>query len=256
MAKRRMALCLCLLLLIGGAARAEEAGWAALKPRSGDAPDITRQCALRVSARAMNMNALTDHRYDYPWQSGRARKLWLEITAPEGQRCSGVSVKWAVVNAFWRVEMLSGDQWVAVAEGDHDHLHTYTALPDVTAFRIIAEQPIKNRFQINELIVLGQGEKPAWVQDWRPTPQKADLLLLVAHPDDEYVFMGGVVPYYAAERGKHVAVAYITESTYQRRSELLDGLWTAGLREYPITGVFRDRYSTSLKVAYDALGKK
>ena len=64
-----------------------------------------------------------------------------------------------------------------------------------------------------------------------------------------------VIPYYGAERGKRVLVTYITESTHYRRTELLDGLWAAGQRSYPLTGLFHDRYTMSLGTAYQRLGE-
>ena len=80
--------------------------------------------------------------------------------------------------------------------------------------------------------------------------------MLVAHPDDEYVFMGGLIPYYSAERGKKVVVAYLTKGTSQRRMELLDGLWTVGQKSYPVLGRFSDNSSMNLKKAYAQLDKK
>jgi LmbE family N-acetylglucosaminyl deacetylase len=69
------------------------------------------------------------------------------------------------------------------------------------------------------------------------------------------IFLGAVIPYYAGERKMDVLVSYVTESSYERRSELLDGLWTAGQRTYPLIGKFHDRYTHDLEVAYARLGK-
>ena len=133
---------------------------------------------------------------------------------------------------------------------------TYTPLPGVTEFRIAAHQRVSDRLAIHELNVLSAGETPAWVQRWEPTFEEADLLLMVAHPDDEYVFMGGTIPYYGAGQGKKVLVAYLTESAAERRTELLDGLWTVGQKSYPLLGKFHDRYTTNLEKAYKQLGKE
>ena len=76
--------------------------------------------------------------------------------------------------------------------------------------------------------------------------EKADLLFLIAHPDDELLFTGGAIPTYAVEKGKQVAVAYLTPSNTTRRSEALNGLWAMGVRNYPIFGEFSDRYEVSV----------
>lgn len=103
---------------------------------------------------------------------------------------------------------------------------------------------------MNEVFVFSDGELPDWVQQWEPTPKKADLLLLVAHPDDELIFFGGTIPTYAVEKNMNVVVAYMSYSNTTRRSELLNGLWHMGLRQYPVIGDFGDVYMRSLDDAY------
>ncbi len=101
--------------------------------------------------------------------------------------------------------------------------------------------------RIAEIYVLGPGERPSWVQSWEPTPEYTDILLVSTHSDDEHLFFAGILPYFTA-KGRIVTVAYMTEhySTHERRHERLNGLWTAGVRTYPIVGGFTDRYSTTI----------
>ncbi len=107
---------------------------------------------------------------------------------------------------------------------------------------------------ISEIYVFGLGECPEWVQRWEPTPEYTDILLISTHSDDEHLFFAGIIPYYTAE-GRIVTVAYMTEhySSSERHHERLNGLWTAGLRNYPIFGGFTDRYSTDIKWAENNL---
>ncbi len=92
---------------------------------------------------------------------------------------------------------------------------------------------------------------PDWVQIWQPAHERADLLLLPTHGDDEFVFFGGMIPYYAGEKGLKVQVAYLTNHWSQvvRPHEILDALWHAGLRNYPIIGPFEDAWADSLEEA-------
>jgi LmbE family N-acetylglucosaminyl deacetylase len=85
---------------------------------------------------------------------------------------------------------------------------------------------------------------------WLPPPEKADLLVLFAHPDDEVLFMGGVLPYYAGELHKRVMAACVVPASSQRSLELLDSLWLNGLRSYPSFGPMRDNFSMSLQGMY------
>ena len=75
-------------------------------------------------------------------------------------------------------------------------------------------------------------------------------MVVSAHPDDEFIFLGGMIPTYAAEREMDVQVVYLTYSSPSRIRELLDGLWTAGVRIHPVLGDREDKKTTSLKKAY------
>ena len=82
------------------------------------------------------------------------------------------------------------------------------------------------------------------VQTWRQSPEKLDLLLVSTHQDDELLFLGGTLADYAA-RGAKVNVLYTAEGERMRMREALDGLWTAGLRGYPILLGLPDEMSMS-----------
>lgn len=95
---------------------------------------------------------------------------------------------------------------------------------------------------------------PDWVQQWEAPLDKADLLALAAHPDDELLFLGGTIPYYAGEMGRKVQVAYLVPTMPYRRLELLDGLWLCGVKNYPMIGHFPDKYQLTLKGMYAQKG--
>lgn len=98
---------------------------------------------------------------------------------------------------------------------------------------------------------------PDWVQIWQPAHERADLLLLPTHGDDEFVFYGGMIPYYAGEKGLKVQVAYLTNHWSQvlRPHEVLDALWHAGLRNYPVIGPFEDKWADSLAEAEEIFSR-
>ena len=226
-------------------------------PAADEARDLTASCTFKAcKGSTRKPTALFDGIYEKYWQSGKTHYNWLEVHLPQGETCSGVQIKWAQINKNWCIEVQQNGEWVSIGGWEADYLTTWTPLPEgISVFRIAAHNRVANWLRINELRVMSAGERPADIQVWQPTYDKADLLVVVGHPDDEYIFLGAVIPYYGAERGKNVLVAYITESSMCRRTELLDGLWAAGQRSYPLTGKFHDRYSHSLEVVYQRLGK-
>jgi LmbE family N-acetylglucosaminyl deacetylase len=155
------------------------------------------------------------------------------------------------------VQTLDGDKWVTLIQGDTRFLHSFIQLPKpVTKLRIAVTDTKKTTLLLNELFLFGPGVVPGWVQKWEPTGEKADLLVLVAHPDDELLFMGGTIPHYAVSLQKRVAACYLTPSNTTRSSELLNGLWSMGVRSYPLIGPFGDRFSANVKNGYDKWGGK
>lgn len=89
---------------------------------------------------------------------------------------------------------------------------------------------------------------PDFVQQWESPCKQADLMVLSAHADDEYLMFGGTIPYYAKERGLQVQVVYLTAHPDEqpRPHELLDGLWTAGVKNYPVIGIINDIPATPI----------
>jgi len=80
---------------------------------------------------------------------------------------------------------------------------------------------------------------PETAQDWEQTPEKVDLLIVCAEPGAEWKYLGGVLPIYARERGMTVAVLYLSDFGKRARAyEALAGLWSAGVRAYPIFAGF------------------
>jgi LmbE family N-acetylglucosaminyl deacetylase len=221
------------------------------------AQDITKQCKFGNSNSKYNSRYVRDRNYGTSWISLKEAEPWIRVTAPDGSLCYGVYVCFSTKTPMpWKVQVPQGDGWVTVAKGAGLYLHEYVALPGVPVFRITTDAQETARLSVAELYVLGEGSLPGWVQVWEPTPGKVDILLITAHPDDEYVYFGGLLPDYDIERGYSVVVACMTYYNSQRIAELLNGLWRSGVRTYPSIGQFTDRYSKSAKDAYRICGGK
>jgi len=219
-----------------------------------EARDITAQATLRVSGKPNALYRISDRNYETIWKSGKARKANIEVTSEEP--VYGVYVCLGMEKLSpWVVEVPEGKKWVTAANGPGIYGHEYLPLPGLTHFRLSLDTTAQKEFAVNELYLLSEGELPDWVQVWQPTVEKADLMILVGHPDDEMLFFGGMIPTMAGERGLDVVVCYMTCNYPGRRSELLNGLWYCGVRNYPDIGNFWDKYSLKLKTQYDTWGR-
>lgn len=219
-----------------------------------EAKDLTGECDIT----SPNQRTASVHDGDYTtaWRSDRQRKPYLEFNLPEGKNAQYLYICFADMPDSWAIEEKTDGKWQTVAEGSRDYDHALVELGEKSHFRLVEDSGITTRLKINEVFVFGEGELPDWVQRWEPTPEKADLLVLAAHPDDELIFFGGTIPTYAAERKMNVVVAYMTYANVARKSELLNGLWHMGLRTYPVIGNFGDSYTQKMNEMYDAWKKE
>ena len=221
----------------------------AVSGAASQAQDITAACEIRTSG-GNDVARLYDRQYTTRWTGRERRETWIECTTDEATPAGCLYVCFAVMPDEWRVETQVDDEWVPLVSGGTDYMHTCVELGGVTHFRLWARFDKAQSLIINELFVLGEGDLPSWVQVWEPAPEKADLLVLAAHPDDELIYFGGLLPTYATEQGKKTVVVYMTDSNTTRMSELLNGLWEVGVHSYPVIGPFYDGYSYSLEEGY------
>ena len=245
MKKGTLLLLLTLLILFGGflgLARGEEA------------LDLTADCTFTVSSGKGRLARIRDGDYRSYWQSGEGRNPYVEILSE--QAVYGLYLCFERMPEDYELQTQNEEgEWVPLLPGEKRFHHVFYALEGVNSLRVYTLGDEKTVLGFNEIFVFGPGEIPDWVQRWEPTEEKADILFLAAHPDDELLFFGGAIPTYAVERKNRVVVAYLSYSNTTRRSEALNGLWSMGVRNYPVFGGYRDAYSRELQDAYEDIKK-
>lgn len=137
------------------------------------------------------------------------------------------------------------------------YLHQYL---DLTALLGYTPNKVALTFEsgyvgLCELEVYGPGTPPAHVQQWqKPWEGNTDILLFSTHGDDEHLYFAGLLPLYAGQKKLNVQVVYMTDhrnTTFLRTHEILDGLWSVGVRAYPVFGWFADFISYDMEEAYE-----
>jgi LmbE family N-acetylglucosaminyl deacetylase len=103
---------------------------------------------------------------------------------------------------------------------------------------------------IVNLDVYSCGDLPDTVEQWKPAYQKADVLVVPTHFDDESLFFGGAITT-LVNQGQRVQVAFLSHHNGQRvrKHEVLRALWVLGIDHYPDLGFFPDRYANDLEHA-------
>lgn len=157
--------------------------------------------------------------------------------------------------------------WKLIAGGkeylcDGGYLHQYIDVAALCGEQTEITLQFDQKTAIADLYFFEKGEPlPAYVQQWNAPCEKADLMLISSHSDDEQLFFAGMLPYYAVERKLRVQVVYIVQhfeangvKDHTRPHEQLDGLWAVGVRNYPVMSEFPDLYSESFEGAKAAFG--
>ncbi len=225
-----------------------------------EAADLTQRCKFKSSGTKFRYTQMTDGKYTSYWDTKKARHNYLEIHAPSGESVHSVYLCFRSMPDGYEVQRRDGSGWKTMATGDPSVYHAFFEIPGGTdAVRVYTPSKTSQVLGFNEVYAFGEGDVPDWVQRWEPTLEKADILFLSTHPDDELIFFAGGIPT-AVDQGRSVAVAYMSYSNTTRRSELLNGLWAMGVRHYPVIGTFRDSYqykknrAEQLKAQVKALG--
>lgn len=224
---------------------------------ASDAPDITDICTFEPVSNKSSFKRCLDRNYMTYWKSNGGKYATVTVTVPESSSAGGIYLQWFdhPRNALIEFRDESGN-WQPAGETKGVYLAEYVPLPSGTrCFRIKPASGNSTQLVIAELTVFGEGEAPKKVQKWESPLEKSDLLLVVAHPDDEVLWFGGLLPTYAGDLQKAVQVCVMVPTSPFRRLELLDCLWTCGVRNYPVWGGFRDSFSSSLKGQYQKWNK-
>ncbi len=207
------------------------------------AQDITDACIVNgAEYKKTSPDATRDDSYRRFYE-GQA----LTIQAPAGQKIGSVLLKWRTIQMPGVIlKYQQGAQWVELQREAPGHAAQYIVLEEPqSTLRITAD---KGKLQICEITVLTEGDAPEGVQVWQDPPEKVDMMIFSTHPDDEVLWFGGMLPLYAAEKGLDVLVVNAVYDDYVRRLELLDSLWTCGVRLYPVILGYPNQYKNTMDV--------
>lgn len=205
------------------------------------AAELTAGCVFTTSQNSSDVWALKDgNRTTRYCSSGET-----DIKLTNEQPFKSLYIIWDTPPQPWTLAAEQG----SLPFGSYGFIHEFIELQSPQNTVTLTVNNDKNT--ICDIYVFAEGELPAWVQRWQPPYQDADMLLLPTHADDEHLFFGGTMPYYAGEKGLKVQVAYLTNHWAEpyRPHELLDGLWEVGITAYPVISGFADRYAGSLEQA-------
>lgn len=245
------ALCLVVLAALLAVPSRAYAYDAASHACTAPAEDITTSCSVALRSQSGFSYSAADI-CDGNVRSGATAsdgRFWQIDSADGTPDLGGIYLIWEHIPGTWRLTFSTDG--VSFSDerlcGQNDFLEEYISLPD--GVRSVRIEPLNGKLALLELSAWSRGRLPDSVHDWDLTPSECELMLISAHQDDELLFFGGMIPYYAGEKKLDTIVVYMADCGSLRLHEALDGLWTCGTRQYPVFLMLPDVKSQSLDQA-------
>ena len=225
-----------------------------------EAKDITTSCKISIPNCATSLKFMTD-RDRHTTTSDWGKQELTAYIVPGDTPAAGVYIEFGkVILPFHVEERDDRGRWHTIGEFTDDiYPEAFLSFaPQKNMFRIIFHpKDGKRELAIRELFILSEGETGReYNHVWQPAPEKADMMVLAAYPGDEIRWFGGAIPYYAGEKGLHVAVCSLTCEDLCHELEFVNGLWQMGVQNYPDIGTLDCREYATLAEIYEAWGRK
>ena len=216
-----------------------------------ESEDITYLCSFKFSERVnMRKEIVSNKRVTHFWRP-MTDDAYLDIALPV-VGCAGIYVNW--------YELPKARKLLGSTDGENYFELTPSGAPlTFHEFLPCGENVTKLRLvtgggAISQITVYGPGEVPRFIQRWEPTVEKAELMVIAAHPYDEHAYFGGTLPTYAGQQGRATVVVYMVHESRARQTEALNGLWAVGVRTLPVFWGYPEMRGTLLESVVNAWG--
>lgn len=220
------------------------------------ARDVTGDAKFKVPYNNNTIRRMRDRDQQTAMQAGAQKNPTVTITMDQ-EEVAAIYIEFGNSVLPFEVQAKEGSDWVTIAECASEYPQAYVEFAPQKEVRLYF--PTGKKYEalyIREIYLFSEGEMDeSIVHICEPQLDKADVLMLVAHPDDEVLWFGGTLPTLAGERDLDVAVAWLTCANSCRRLELLNAIWHCGVRNYPDIGEWEDIKSYNINDLYKAWGK-
>ncbi|MBQ8082176.1 MAG: PIG-L family deacetylase [Clostridia bacterium] len=198
------------------------------------ARNITDPATITVSRMKSKLFQLFDGDRTTKWED-QYPKAYLEFASPEP--CYGLYVESSHSMEGVVVQAVVNNTWTTVVDPAFHWNNQYYALPGLTNFRLYSPD---RGMHLLEVRMYSEGEVDPTLPRFESTAEKADMLVIACHPDDDILWFGGLLPTYGGELQMNVQVVYMTARYSYRKCEALDALWHCGLRYGPVFAPYVD----------------
>ena len=196
-----------------------------IRGRSRELPHVTDLCEGLP-------RQLLDQDVKTVWTPKEAKPS-LVFTVPENAGAVILALEWSVIPERCMITYQDADDHLIASEVI-SHGFYADCLDLDPAVRKITVAPEGEKAALSSVRLYAEPYSRHVIQRWLQLPEKLDLLVISTHQDDEFLFLGGTIPLYAARPDVSMGVLYMANCGRLRYREALDALWSAGLRTHPL----------------------
>ncbi|MBQ3079061.1 MAG: PIG-L family deacetylase [Clostridia bacterium] len=201
--------------------------------------EITDRCI--VTCGGYNLDKITDGDLNTCWTGARGHST-VNIDLPEGEKACGMLIEWNKQMKQFECKQFNAEGIVIVSSTDKEYFKNYVTWFDFDENTVRAEIKVYDKTVISDIHVYSTGESNPEIQKWKNPPEKADIMLVVTHQDDEVLWFGGLIPYYGVVEDKNVQLVFVTSCGRNRVQEALNCLWRMGIDTLPEFIGYKDAY--------------
>lgn len=205
---------------------------------------MNSSCTIEIHARDVNMKNLTD--YTYSTVVHFETNDWFSVRWTEEKPVAAVYWEWLSIPARAKVEMFDDAGEVVFSREYANKIRFLTVFPQ-EGVREVRMTVLEGKGDMAELFTYSQRQVPSKAVAWEEPLDKADILLVETHGNDDALLFGAVIPTYT-DRGYKIQVADIACDTIGRQRESSGGSYHLGLRNFKtffqFTGYHTAKYQT------------
>lgn len=202
-----------------------------------------------------NKDRFLDKSYNTSWVPEGSDPL-IRIMLPEGG-AGYIEIGWKKLNTdFTLTQYNEAQQEISVITHADDpngyyYTQTYDLLDDARYVFLSFHQENQG---VNVIRVFSRGELPPYVNHWKPQHEKCDLMVISTHMDDEWLWFGGIIPYYNTVAKKNVQIMYMANCGRFRYNEALKACSVVGVQNMPVFLGLKDERIGSFNETLDHWG--
>ena len=208
------------------------------------AENIADRCAFQVSEGSTEK--ITDVSISTGWvPEGSNPELMIRL--PD-TAVTAFQVNWYKPAVNFTITQYDASQNVlsTATQGENDYGFYANVYPIAPGARYISIRFSQKGQGVMKVRVWGEGALPRTAVTWQPPHEDCELMVISTHMDDEWLWFGGIIPYYDTVLGRDVQVVYMTDCGRLRYAECMNALGVAGVNTHPVFLGLKDEKIDSL----------